>query len=797
MKKHVWMLVVLVSLVLVLSCFTSASSNASASSSPDAWTMFLHDTSHSGTANAESSTNSAQLLWKATTMDSVVSSPAVADGKVFVGCNDGAVYCFSASSGKLVWFFYQNKTEMQSSPAVSDGYVYVGCNDGNLYALNESNGNELWNYTTGDWVGSSPAVADGAVYFGSRDGNLYALNAATGALLWSFKAGDEVESSPAVSGGVVYFASDNFFVHALNASTGKELWQAHTGSTISSPSVSNGYVYIGSYDGYVCCLNASTGVKMWKYQTQDAVISSPSVACGCVYFGSEDDNVYCLNASTGSKIWQSPTGYWVTSSPAVAGGNVYVGSEDDNIYCLNAATGATEWIYQTGSYVESSPAIVNNTLYVGSDDEHLYALSLINSNSQTLPTQSTTSLKSATVALDAGACAVAALIVLAGILFLRSNRRAKQNAQAAGGSGKNSSWLSRHVDAVCVLLILAFSTIFFINLGNGHLIAADEQTYSQWAFHMIKTGDYFTPWAYGSLFWTAKPPLTMWLMSLSYQVFGVTNFAARIWSTIFGALSLVVIYYLGKKLYNPYVGFLSALVLGSFATFYAYARLAMTDVPLVFFILGSIYFFVLSEKTENHTDRNAVISGLFLGLALMTKQMEALLVLIIIFFYLVATKKSLKFLFTKRFTLFWGVGLLVFSPWLIYMDIRFGSQFWQWYFVYNGISRSVGTLENHSQSYLFYFNYIAHYESPYLVALLPFAAILCLFRAVWKRLKEDTLIFLWMAIVLLVFTVAQTKLEWYIMPVFPAFAIAISSLIYQLGKKAYQLVKKTQLRIQA
>ena len=129
--------------------------------------------------------------------------------------------------------------------------------------------------------------------------------------------------------------------------------------------------------------------------------------------------------------------------------------------------------------------------------------------------------------------------------------------------------------------------MFFVNLGSGHLVAADEQTYSQWTFHMIKTGDYFTPWAYGSLFWLGKPPLAMWLMSLSYQIFGVTNFAARIWSPIFGALSLVVIYYLGKKLYNPYVGFLSALVLGSLATFYVYARLAMTDVPLVFFILGT------------------------------------------------------------------------------------------------------------------------------------------------------------------------------------------------------------------
>ena len=167
----------------------------------------------------------------------------------------------------------------------------------------------------------------------------------------------------------------------------------------------------------------------------------------------------------------------------------------------------------------------------------------------------------------------------------------------------------------------------------------------------------------------------------------------------------------------------------------------------------------------------------------MTKQIDALLIPLIIFAYLLTTKKSLRFLFTKRFTLFWGVGLLLFSPWLIYMAARFGSEFWQWYFIYADVTRSASTVEGHFAGYLFYFNYIANHENWLWLALLPFAAGLCGFNAVVKRLKEDTLIFLWMAIVLLVFSLAQTKIYWYIMPVFPAFAIAIASLLYQLSKK--------------
>jgi 4-amino-4-deoxy-L-arabinose transferase-like glycosyltransferase len=66
---------------------------------------------------------------------------------------------------------------------------------------------------------------------------------------------------------------------------------------------------------------------------------------------------------------------------------------------------------------------------------------------------------------------------------------------------------------------------------------------------------------------------------------------------------------------------------------------------------------------------------------------------------------------------------------------------------------------------------------------MPFAAGLCAFNAIVKRLKEDTLILVWLSIVLLVFTFAQTKLYWYILPAFPAFALAIGNLLYQISKK--------------
>jgi outer membrane protein assembly factor BamB len=775
MKKHKWMLIIL--LILLQLCCMSLTASASI----DQWTLFRHDPTRTGYTTSSTPTGSVKLLWTYETLAGVRSSPAVADDYVLVGSSDWNVYWLNASTGEVMRHFPVGN-EVRSSPAVANGSVYVGADNGNFYCLNITTGMPLWSSTIGGYVRSSPTVVDGCVYVGSGDHDLFCFHASDGNIIWRYQTTQRVQSSPAVSEGVVYFATDDYHVYALNASTGDSMWRTHTGSVVSSPSVYNGCVYIGSIDGYVCCLNASTGDKIWQYLTGGSVSSSPALAYGCVYIGSDDNNVYCLNASSGEKIWQTPTGYWVRSSPAVADGNVYVGSEDYNLYCLDASTGQKQWSYATGNFVDSSPAIVNGTLYVGSSDHHVYAFTL-GTATDSLPPQSASSLPWSTIAFDALACAVAAAIIFVSARFLRSTRLTRGDNEDKKTSDPKLAWLMKHIDVLYVLVILAFSALFFVDLGSGPLWATDEQTYSQWAFHMFKTGDYMTPWAYGDLLmWIGKPPLFMWLMSLAYQVFGVTNFAARVWSAVFGTLSLVLVFYLGKKLYNSHVGFISALVLGTFTTFYVFARHAMLDVSFVFFITASIYFLLLSEKTEN-AGRYVALGGLFFGLAFMIKQVGAFLIPIIVFIYFAATGQGITSIFKNRFARFWLVAILVVAPWMLYMTLRFGPDFWDSFFVFSGIMRASTPIEGHVGGYLFYFSYLVNNENLFWVTLLPFSAGLCVFNALVKRVKEDTLIIAWMAIVLLVFTLIQTKLEWYILPAFPAFAIAISSLLYKLLRK--------------
>jgi outer membrane protein assembly factor BamB len=204
---------------------------------------------------------------------------------------------------------YTTSGSILSSPAVANGIVYVGSDDDSVYALNAASGALVWRYSTGSLVRSSPAIANGIVYIGSIDHKLYALNALTGSLLWTYTTGLFIESPPLIVNDVVYFGSDDHTVYALNAKTGRLLWNYTTRSDIgfASPVVANGLVYIGSEDDTIYALNALTGAFIWNFTAGDEIYNTSAVANGIVYVVSKDDKLYALKAMTGALLWSYRT----------------------------------------------------------------------------------------------------------------------------------------------------------------------------------------------------------------------------------------------------------------------------------------------------------------------------------------------------------------------------------------------------------------------------------------------------------------------------------------------------------
>ena len=351
------------------------------------WPQFHFDAQHTGFnpyENVLSPVTVGNLVvdWEYTVGFWFESSPAVANGGVYVGSADGYLSALNAQTGALLWRYKVADCCIYSSPAVANGVVYVGGYNNHdqpngLYALNAATGAFLWTYTP-VWGGvvSSPVVANGIVYVGADDGNLYALNASTGSLLWKYPTGSN-DSSPAVADGVVYVGSTDGpdgALYALDTGTGRLLWKyAMVDNQIqTTPAVVNGVVYVAFYDGHLCALDAATGARIWGYFTPGAVFqSSPAVANGVVYLATQQlpdsTRLYALDASTGALLWAYPISgvSSVTSSPAIANGVLYIGIPDGYLYALNATTGEFLAKYAAGP-ISSSPAVVNGMVYVGS-----------------------------------------------------------------------------------------------------------------------------------------------------------------------------------------------------------------------------------------------------------------------------------------------------------------------------------------------------------------------------------------------------------------------------------------------
>ena len=85
------------------------------------------------------------------------------------------MYALNSTTGTKTWS-YPTGDDVVSSPAVANGVVYVGSNNADVYALNASTGIKIWSYYTGYSVySSSPAIDNGVVYIGSGDLNVMHL----------------------------------------------------------------------------------------------------------------------------------------------------------------------------------------------------------------------------------------------------------------------------------------------------------------------------------------------------------------------------------------------------------------------------------------------------------------------------------------------------------------------------------------------------------------------------------------------------------------------------------------------
>ena len=226
-------------------------------------------------------------------------------------------------------------------------------------------------------------------------------------------------------------------------------------------------------------------------------------------------------------------------------------------------------------------------------------------------------------------------------------------------------------------LIIVISAIFFFIpfLGSVHLFDWDEINFAESAREMIVTGNFSRVQIDFHPFWE-KPPLFFWMQALSMKLFGINEFAARFPNAVIGILTLLTLYFIGKKLYDEKFGLIWALAyLGSFLP-HIYFKSGIIDPFFNFFIFLSVIFLAKSirDNGENKGLKYAFLAGISIGLATLTKGPVGLLIAGISVLVYWATMKFQRISSWKNILLFSISCLIITSLWFVPEMINNG--FW-------------------------------------------------------------------------------------------------------------------------
>ncbi|MBW6441311.1 glycosyltransferase family 39 protein [Patescibacteria group bacterium] len=339
-----------------------------------------------------------------------------------------------------------------------------------------------------------------------------------------------------------------------------------------------------------------------------------------------------------------------------------------------------------------------------------------------------------------------------------------------------SGYFFKNSKILLSLIILLSLGLLFISLGKNHLIPWDEAIYAKVAKNMVVRNEYIIPyWDNFITGWFEKPPLYMWMMSGFMNILGFNSWSARLPSAIFGFLTVLLVYFMGKKLFNKTTAFISALALTTTVHFLYYSRASMLDVTATFFITLSLYLYWLAKQNEKNI--LWILSGASVGLAVMTKGFVGLLPFLVIGLYeiylFIFYKQKVNRRLIYKYLFMFLPFLLVALPWHLTMYQLFGKSFLDKYFFYHVWDRATSVIEDKGNPFFWYVIVIKVSMRIWFVALLgalPFSV----FHA-FKKDRKHVFLSIWAISIFLFFSIAKSKLVWYIIPVYPVLCLIVGN----------------------
>ena len=323
-------------------------------------------------------------------------------------------------------------------------------------------------------------------------------------------------------------------------------------------------------------------------------------------------------------------------------------------------------------------------------------------------------------------------------------------------------------------MLLVAIAIWCGNLEYRKLALSDEGRYSEIPRTMAQSGDWVTPRLNGIKYFE-KPPLQYWATAAAYNAFGEHHWTARLWPALTGFLGVLLIFFVGTRLYGADAGLYAALVLASSLLYTGMAHILTLDMGLAFFLGLALAGVLLGLDPRADARTNRVwmhVAAAGCAFAVLSKGLIGIVLpgAVIVLYMLVKR----DFALVRRLHLVTG-GLLflaISAPWFVAVSLA-NPEFPQFFFIHEHLARYTSTIHQRYRPWYYFIPIL-------LLGILPWLATL--FDALFRALRQpraagfDPTLFLllWSGFIFVFFSLSGSKLPSYILPMFPALALLIA-----------------------
>lgn len=324
-------------------------------------------------------------------------------------------------------------------------------------------------------------------------------------------------------------------------------------------------------------------------------------------------------------------------------------------------------------------------------------------------------------------------------------------------------------------LLLGF--LLFYKIGDNLLTHWDEAWYADISRNVVKSANLLT-FTWNSEPFFDKPPLYFWLSGLMMKLLGFTELSARLPSVLSAFGAFIVLYWLGRFLFNRVTAFLSLVVLGTTIGFLFRARSGNLDTLLTLWILVSMLSFY--KAYQSRSKKWFLIMGLGLGLGFLTKGVIVFLFPLICLLYFLVRK---EYVLLKP-QLFLGsilIGIAISLTWIFVSFFSNGHQF-----IEDFITNQLGKISTSSSFWRnFSFEYIWHLKSGLKLWFVPFVGSILYGFVQWKN-SSKVIIVIYFLSLFTVLSFSENKSNWFLMPLYPITALLIADSFSEIRRRFFK-----------